>query len=319
MIKMIGWIEGVISGTGYSEYLAFYIKDGKLIVDPFIYGDTLRRVEMNELLKNITVSNNKCTVDFSNYESFHYFISAQCFKSETDICNTKWYGNPVSEEAFNKYLAEQTNENSKQITNKSNKMIPNMYKNNDVFKELFNNVTKDLYIPDVSSKSIFEELMKQLSNTDEAVSLLSNNENIESDKKETNDHFKGRLFGWISFDNLRTAIFINKDESQFDTISFDVTTEEIVENPFKIDFINNTICFNEKKHLRFNQLIIDSNNIKNDIIDFEDRDINCEVSKEEFLKNNGLKEIDFSYDDLIELLQKKQINPLDIATHYQLV
>lgn len=320
MIKMIGWIEGVICGKGYAEYLAFYMKDEKLIVAPFVYSGTLRKVYTNELLKNVKVFNNQCTVDLSNYESFHYYISTQCFKTEEDICNIKWYGQPVSEDAFNKYLTEQTNENTKQITNKSNKMIPNMYKNNDVFKELCNNVTKDLYTPDVSSKSIFEELMKHLNNIVEDDSSLSNNEKyetFESGNEEIKDHSTVRLFGWISFDNIRTAVFMN--ELEMDTLSFDVTTQKIVDDPFKFDFINNTVYFKENNLLTFNRLIINSNNIEKDIIDFEDRDINCVVSKEEFLEIIGIKEINFSYDSLMELLQKKQIDPLEIAMNYRLL
>lgn len=309
MIKMIGWIEGVICGKGYAEYLAFYMKDAKLIVAPFVYSGTLRKVYTNELLKNVKVFNNQCTVDLSNYESFHYFISTQYFKTEDDICNIKWSGQPVSEDAFNKYLTEQTNANTKQ-----------MYKNNDVFKKLCNNVTKDLYTPDVSSKSIFEELMKHLNNIVEDDSSLSNNEKyetFESGNGEIKDHSTVRLFGWISFDNIRTAVFMN--ELEMDTLSFDVTTQKIVEDPFKFDFINNTVYFKENNLLTFNRLIINSNNIEKDIIDFEDRDINCVVSKEEFLEIIGIKEINFSYDSLMELLQKKQIDPLEIAMNYRLV
>lgn len=317
MMKMIGWIEGVICGKGYAEYLAFYMKDAKLIVAPFVYSGTLRRVQTNELLKSIKVFDNQCTVDLSNYESFHYFISTQNFKTEDDICNIKWYGQPVSEDAFNKYLTEQTN---LQQNDSYDKNILNTFKNNDVFKELCNNVTKDLYTPEVSSKSIFEELMEHIGNMVEKNSSLSNNEKnetVESDKEEIKDHSKVRLFGWISFDNIRTAVFMN--ELEMDTLSFDVTTKKIVDNPFKFDFINNTVFFKENNLLTFNRLIINSNNIEKDIIDFEDRDINCTVSKEEFLEIIGLKEINFSYDSLMELLKKKQIDPLEIAMEYRLI
>lgn len=317
MIKMIGWIEGVICGKGYAEYLAFYMKDDKLIVAPFVYSGTLRRVQTNELLKSIKVFDNQCIVDLSNYESFHYFISTQRFKTEDDICNIKWYGQPVSEDAFNKYLAEQTNE---QQNDSYDKNILNTFKNNDVFKELCNNVTKDLYTPDVSSKSVFEGLMEHISNMVEKNSSLSNNEKnetVESDKEEIKDHSNVRLFGWISFDNIRTAVFMN--ELEMDTFSFDVTTKKIIDDPFKFDFINNTVFFKENNFLTFNRLIINSNNIEKDIIDFENRDINCTVSKEEFLEIIGLKEINFSYDSLMELLQKKQIDPLEIAMEYRLI
>ena len=321
MIKMIGWIEGVICGKGYAEYLAFYMKDDKLIVAPFVYSGTLRRVQTNELLKSIKVFDNQCTVDLSNYESFHYFISTQRFKTEDDICNIKWYGQPVSEDAFNKYLAEQTNE---QQNDSYDKNILNTFKNNDVFKELLSNigstVTTNVNNQNETSKSIFEELMKHLNNIVEDDSSLSNNEKyetFESGNGEIKDHSTVRLFGWISFDNIRTAVFMN--ELEMDTISFDVTTQKIVEDPFKFDFINNTVCFKENNLLTFNRLIINSNNIEKDIIDFEDRDINCVVSKEEFLEIIGIKEIDFSYEDLIELLQKKQINPMDIAKNYHLL
>ena len=317
MIKMIGWIEGVICGKGYAEYLAFYMKNAKLIVAPFVYSGTLRRVQTNELLKSIKVFDNQCTVDLSNYESFHYFISAQSFKTEDDICNIKWYGQPVSEDAFNKYLTEQTNS---QQNDSYDKNILNTFKNNDVFKELCNNVTKDLYTPEVSSKSIFEELMEHIGNIVEKNSSLSNNEKnetVESDKEEIKDHSTVRLFGWISFDNIRTAVFMN--ELEMDTISFDVTTQKIVEDPFKFDFINNTVCFKANNLLTFNRLIINSNNIEKDIIDFEDRDINCVVSKEEFLEIIGIKEIHFSYDSLMGLLQEKQIDPLEIAMEYRLL
>lgn len=317
MIKMIGWIEGVICGKGYAEYLAFYMKDAKLIVAPFVYSGTLRRVQTNELLKSIKVFDNQCTVDLSNYESFHYFISTQRFKTEDDICNIKWYGQPVSEDAFNKYLTEQTNS---QQNDSYDKNILNTFKNNDVFKELCNNVTKDLYTPEVSSKSIFEELMEHICNMVEKNSSLSNNEKnetVESDKEEIKDHSTVRLFGWISFDNIRTAVFMN--ELEMDTLSFDVTTKKIVDDPFKFDFINNTVFFKENNLLTFNRLIINSNNIEKDIIEFEDRDINCTVSKEEFLEIIGLKEINFSYDSLMELLQKKQIDPLEIAMNYRLL
>lgn len=317
MIKMIGWIEGVVCGKGYAEYLTFYMKDGKLIVAPFIYSGQLRRVQTNELLKSIKVFDNQCTVDLSNYESFHYFISTQSFKTEDDICNIKWDGQPVSEDAFNKYLTERTNS---QQNDSYDKNILNTFKNNDVFKELCNNVTKDLYTPEVSSKSIFEELMKHIGNMVEKNSSLSDNEKnetVESDKEEIKDHSNVRLFGWISFDNIRTAVFMN--ELEMDTLSFDVTTKKIVDDPFKFDFINNTVFFKDNNFLTFNRLIINSNNIEKDIIDFENRDINCTVSKEEFLEIIGLKEINFSYDSLMELLQKKQIDPLEIAMEYQLL
>lgn len=321
MIKMIGWIEGVICGKGYAEYLAFYMKNAKLIVAPFVYSGTLRRVQTNELLKSIKVFDNQCTVDLSNYESFHYFISTQSFKTEDDICNIKWYGQLVSEDAFNKYLTEQTNS---QQNDSYDKNILNTFKNNDVFKELLSNigstVTTNVNNQNETSKSIFEELMKHLNNIVEDDSSLSNNEKyetFESGNGEIKDHSTVRLFGWISFDNIRTAVFMN--ELEMDTISFDVTTKKIVDDPFKFDFINNTVCFKENNLLTFNRLIINSNNIEKDIIDFEDRDINCVVSKEEFLEIIGIKEIDFSYEDLIELLQKKQINPMDIAKNYQLL
>ena len=172
----------------------------------------------------------------------------------------------------------------------------------------------------VSSKSIFEELMEHIGNMVEKNSSLSNNEKnetVESDKEEIKDHSNVRLFGWISFDNIRTAVFMN--ELEMDTLSFDVTTKKIVDDPFKFDFINNTVFFKDNNFLTFNRLIINSNNIEKDIIDFENRDINCTVSKEEFLEIIGLKEINFSYDSLMELLQKKQIDPLEIAMEYRLI
>lgn len=330
MIKMIGWIEGVVCGKGYAEYLAFYMEDGKLIVAPFVYSGTLRRVQTNELLKSIKVFDKQCTVDLSNYESFHYFISVQCFKTEDDLCNTKWYGYPVSEAEFNKYLAAQTNEQQKDSYDKN---IFNTFKNNDLLKELKNNdvlkdllsnigdnVTTNVNNQNETSKSIFEELIGHLSNIVEDDSSLSNNEKnetFESGNGEIKDHSTVRLFGWISFDNIRTAVFMN--ELEMDTLSFDVTTQKIVEDPFQFDFINNTVCFKENNLLTFNRLIINSNNIEKDIIDFEDRDINCVVSKEEFLEIIGIKEINFSYDSLMELLKKKQIDPLEIAMNYRLL
>lgn len=181
-----------------------------------------------------------------------------------------------------------------------------------------NYIEIQFYIDDINFDNI-DDVFMQIRKKETEKRYVSNTEfknyimKHVNDKKETEKADKTmRLLGWITSINPKRYYAIYRDNLTLKSIAFDKNAN-LIETHVVINEKSKSISFIcDESALMFNQLAIDSKNIPEDILDFVNKNINCQCSKNEFLEKLELTEKKVDWNAMINFFNVNGITPNEV-------